>query len=433
MKRKLLLLLAVNMIVTSTAFAAVSDEEFEELRRQLAAVSQRLEQLAAENDALKQSQAETATTVADVQSTVAEVRKSDATATKASWADRIRLDGDFRYRYENIDVEGSSKRKRNRIRARANIKADVADNIEVGFGLATGGDDPVSTNQTLGGGGSSKSVVLNLAYVDWNVADGWHLIGGKYKNPLTRVGKQPLLFDGDWTPEGLAMTYKRDWFFANALGSYLESDSRRDNSEFSWGAQIGASGEFGGVKLTGGLGYYSFGTAGESTTFGDPTDPGDFFGNTAVESGGLPCGTTPGADCVHLYDYNLTQVFAEAAFDVGEWPLVAFLDYVNNSDPSDNNTAWTIGARAGQTKDRGDMQFTYYYADKEADSVLGLLTDSDFGGGGTDSKGHWLQFNYGVNKNWTIGAQYFINETGIASGSKSDYNRLMVDMQWKWK
>ena len=30
--------------------------------------------------------------------------------------------------------------------------------------------------------------------------------------------------------------------------------------------------------------------------------------------------------------------------------------------------------------------------------MLGLVTDSDFGGGGTDSKGHWLQINYGVNR-----------------------------------
>ena len=75
-----------------------------------------------------------------------------------------------------------------------------------------------------------------------------------------------------------------------------------------------------------------------------------------------------------------------------------FFDYVNNSDPSDNDTGWTLGTKIGSAKDRGQMQFTYFYADKEADSMLGLVTDSDFGGGGTDSKGHWLQFNYGVNK-----------------------------------
>lgn len=432
MKRKLFLLLIINLFAWSTAFGAVSDEDFEQLRKQLAAVSQRLDELAAENAELKRSQAQTATIVADVQSSVAQVQVT-GTAPAESWSDRIKLDGDFRYRYENIDVEGSPERNRNRIRARTNIKAEVTDNIDVGFGLATGSDDPVSTNQTLGGGGSSKGVILNLAYVDWEASDGLHIYGGKFKNPLTKVGGQALMWDGDWTPEGLALKYKRDWYFINAIGTYLESDSRRGNNNFSWGAQFGATGQLGDVKVTGGLGYFSMKTAGETTTFGDPTDPGDFFGNTAVEASGLPCGTTADTNCVYLYDYLLTQVFAEASFELGDWPAKVFVDYVSNSDASDNDTGMTLGTTIGQAKDRGQMQFTYFYADKEADSTLGLLTDSDFGGGGTDSKGHWLQFNYGVNKSWTIGAQYFINETDLASGSKSDYNRLIIDMQWKWK
>ena len=56
-----------------------------------------------------------------------------------------------------------------------------------------------------------------------------------------------------------------------------------------------------------------------------------------------------------------------------------------------------------------------------------------FAGGGTDNNGHFFQVDYGVSKNWTIGAQYFINETDVASGAKRDYNRLMLDAQWKWK
>jgi hypothetical protein len=428
MKRILSLALATSFVMAPHAFAAVSDEDLAEVRAQLAAVSARLEELAAENARLKAAQEESATALSDVSATVA-----DLPATDENWSDRIKLDGDFRYRYERIDPEGSDTRRRNRIRARTNIKAAVSDNIDVGFGLATGGDDPVSTNQTLGGGGSSKTVVLNLAYVDWEAAEGLNLYAGKFKNPLKRVGGQPLTWDGDWTPEGLAVKYQRNWFFANALGTFLESDSRRSNDNFSWGGQFGGSGAIGNIKITGGLGYYSIPTQGESTTFGDPSDPGDFYGNTAVEAGGLACGTNPGTDCVYLYDYELTQVFAEASFDVGEWPMLVFLDYVNNSDASENDTGWTIGTKIGQAKDRGQMQFTYYYADKEADSMLGLLTDSDFGGGGTDSKGHWLQFNYGLNKSWTIGAQYFINEIDVASGNRSDFNRLMIDMQWKWK
>ncbi len=165
MKRILTIALLGSLIAMPHAMAAVSDADFEQLREQLAMISQRLDQLAAENAELRQAQ----------------VHSVEPVLSAESWPDRVTLDGDFRYRYETIDVEGSSKRRRNRIRARTNITAAVADNIDVRFGLPTGGDDPVSTNQTLGGGGSSKSIALNLAYVAWEAIDGLHLYAGKFK------------------------------------------------------------------------------------------------------------------------------------------------------------------------------------------------------------------------------------------------------------
>jgi hypothetical protein len=400
MKRLLFPTLAIGLLASPASFGAVSDEEIEELREQLALVLQRLEELAVENAELRRAQNESATAIADVKTTVAQA----APVATDNWSDRIRLDGDFRYRYERTDPEGSDTRRRNRIRARVNVKADLADDLEVGFGLATG-----------------------------EVMDGLHLIGGKFKNPLYKAGKQALMWDGDWTPEGIAMSYKRDWYFVNAIGTFLESDSRRGNDAFSWGAQFGATGEFAGARLTGGVAYYSIPTQGDTTTFGDPSDPGDFFGNTAVQADGQPCGTVGGEVCLYRYDYLLTQVFAEAAFELGGWPAVVFADFVNNSDAADNDTGWTLGTRLGQAKNRGQWQFSYLYADKEADAMLGLLTDSDFAGGGTDNNGHFFKVDYGMSKNWTIGAQYFINETGVSSGDKRDYNRLMLDAQWKWK
>ena len=428
MKRILSAMVAASIILTPAAFAAVSDEEIAQLREQLAAVAIRLDQLEAENAELRAAQNQVDVEVAEVKTQVA-----DIPASGSGWEDRVSLGGDFRYRYERIDAEGSDTRKRNRIRARANIKAQLDDRTEIGFGLATGGDDPVSTNQTLGAGGSTKGIGLNLAYVDWEATDGLNLFAGKFKNPILRVGGQQLTWDSDWTPEGLAVKYERNWFFANALGTFLEGDSRQSDSNFSWGGQIGASGAVGDVQLKGGIGYFSIPTQGETTTFGDPSDPGDFFGNTAVQADGQACGTTPDEVCVYLYDYKLTQAFGEASFDVGQWPANLFFEYIVNSDASDNDTGWALGGTIGQAKNRGEMQFAYYYADKQADAMLGLLTDSDFGGGGSDSKGHRLHFTYGMSKTWAIGAQYFINEIDVASGSKSDYDRLMIDFQWKWK
>lgn len=417
MNRFTTITLLVSLVAAPTAMAEVSDEEFELMREQITLMSLRLDQLAAENAELRQAQ----------------TQAMDPFVPPDSWPERIRLGGDFRYRYETLETEGEDKRSRNRIRARTNITADASDDVEVGFGIATGGDSPVSTNQTLGGGGSSKSINLNLAYVDWEATDGLHLLAGKYKNPLTRVGGQALMWDSDWTPEGLALKYKGDWLFVNAFGSFLESDSKDNNDSFAWGTQFGASGTLGSVSLSGGIAYYDIEAQGKQTSFGDTSDPDDYYGNTAVEASGVACGTNPGTECEYLYDYVLTEVFAEASFELGSWPVRVFADYVSNSAAPVNDIGWSVGTKVGQTRNHGQMQFGYIYTDKGADSMLALVTDSDFAGGGTDGKGHLLEFYYGVNESWTIGAQYFINEIDLASGSPRDFDRLMIDMQWKWK
>ena len=49
MKRVFVPILATSLLFSSTAFGAVSEEEIQELREQLAVLSQRLDELAAEN------------------------------------------------------------------------------------------------------------------------------------------------------------------------------------------------------------------------------------------------------------------------------------------------------------------------------------------------------------------------------------------------
>lgn len=425
MKRPLPTLLALSILSWTNSQAAVSEADITELREQISRLSIRLDALAAENAKLRASQS--------ASNTGTGASRIDTEAAPESRAERIGLSGDFRYRYETIAEQGSPTRERNRIRARVNLKANAGKNVEIGFGLATGSDDPVSANQTLGDGGSSKNAVVNLAYADWTIADGLRLVGGKFRNPLVRPGGQELLWDSDWTPEGLALRYQREQFFFNAIGTYLESDTRKDNHSFAWGTQLGMTAALGETEMRGGIAYYSFATAGLAATFGDPADPGDYFGNTAIEAGGLACGSMPAADCRYRFDYRLTEIFAEASFQLGNWPATVFFDHVQNGDATGDDTAWTIGARLGRANDAGQFDFSYLYAEKEKDAVFGLLTNSDFAGGGTDNKGHLFKVNYGVSSNWTIGATYFANKTDLSSGSNNDYNRLMIDTQWKWK
>jgi hypothetical protein len=137
------------------AVTTVSADELAAIRSDLATLLQRVNQLEAENARLKQGQQQN-------QDAVVQIRGAQADTEGEDWTDRITLSGDFRYRYQNDDVDlaGVNSRNRQRIRARPAIEARLPANLKVGFGLATGSDDPVSSNQTLGGGGSSKDINL---------------------------------------------------------------------------------------------------------------------------------------------------------------------------------------------------------------------------------------------------------------------------------
>ena len=70
----------------------------------------------------------------------------------------------------------------------------------------------------------------------------------------------------------------------------------------------------------------------------------------------------------------------------------------------------------------------YAYQDLEADAVIATFTDSDFGGGGTDGKGHVIELNYALRDRWTLGFRYFLNERGADADNEHDYNRLQADV-----
>ena len=69
----------------------------------------------------------------------------------------------------------------------------------------------------------------------------------------------------------------------------------------------------------------------------------------------------------------------------------------------------------------------------EADAVLGL-TDSDFGGGGTNADGFILKGTYAFHKKWNAKFTYFDNEIGLNTGNPKDYGRLQLDLNFMvWK
>ncbi len=414
------------LLLSPVISQAASDEDIATMRAQMMALSERLDRLEAENRALAAANAEltknteaTAVTVAEVSDkTNAVAAEVEQQAAKTSWTDTIRWKGDFRYRYEAFNIEGKPNRDRNRVRARAALIANVTPTIEVGLGLASGGDDPVSSNQTLGGGGSTKDIKMDLAYFDWSGLKDTHVFGGKFSNYIHKAGGNALLWDGDWRPEGTGFEWDNGKFFANGLGTWIESDSSNGQS-FAYLTQAGIKLPIGdSLELTAGVGYHVFDTKGSGSFFGDDDD---FFGNSYD-----PITNT------YLYDYEELEFFAELDFELFGHPAQLFGDYVQNQAADDNDTAYALGFTYGSAKNKGEWEFGYVYQKLEADSVLGLLTDSDFGGGGTDAKGSVFKGSYAIDKNFYADVTYFINDVGLKSGDPIDFRRLQLDLSFKY-
>jgi outer membrane murein-binding lipoprotein Lpp len=418
MNRKQIALAAGFLSASTVCGAAVNEADFEALKNQVETLTRELADMEQELQAEKARIA--AAPVAAASAT------PEAKPAPTSWTDTVAWQGDFRYRYENIDQEGRDERNRSRIRARAGLTAKPQSGLEVGFGLASSeGGDPVSSNQTMGDGGSRKDVFIDLAYFDLDVAAGTSLTGGKFKNFLYRPGKHALLWDSDWNPEGFGLVYQGETFFANAIGSYLDGDSD-DGISFIYGGQAGVTLPLGESRLTLGAGYYDIGVEGESVSFGDPDDP-DFFGNTFV------CADDEDpATCVYATDYTVLEAFAELAFSLFDLPASLFADYVKNTDADQFDTGWAAGFVLGQAKKRGTWELSYAYQDLEADAVLGLVTDSDFGGGGTDTRGHVLRGVYAMGDKWNLAFSYFMNDIGENAGEELDYDRAQFDLNFKY-
>jgi hypothetical protein len=423
MKRLISAAVTAAILASTQASATVSDDDFAQLKADLASMAQRLNSLEAENANLRELSETTVTGLERAQTDLAVVKKGNSAS---SWSERIKMKGDFRYRYEEIDAQGKEKRDRNRIRARAAIIATTSDDTEVGLGIATGGDDPVSTNQTLGGGGSTKDVRLDLAYAKWQATDNIYLTAGKIKNPFYRPQKTAFIWDGDYNPEGFAAGWSNDVLFATFSGSWLESDSKTGNQQFSWGLQGGAKFALGAATLTTGLGYYDIPTKGKKSFFGDDNE---FFGNS------FEC-SNPGdtSTCAYKFNYEEVEVFADLSLSVFDRPLSLFAEYVQNQDADDYDVGWVAGANYGKASGKASWELGYQYQDLEKDAILGLISDSDFAGGGTDGKGHRLSGAYGLNKSWKVGFTWFIdNEAGEGNlETPVSYDRIQIDTAFKY-
>lgn len=337
-------------------------------------------------------------------------------AQEETWVDRIKFKGDVRLRHERIDEEGEEDRARMRFRTRFGLSAKVSDDVNFIFQLATGGDNPTSTNQSFDDGFSTKDIGVDLAYVDWKINDSLSFYGGKMKNPMYKAGGVPLIWDGDLNPEGFVVKYSSGNFFGTVGGFSAEERSSADDS-LLYVIQAGMKFPVGdAANVTAGVGYFAY----TDTIGNEPFYDGSAKGNSVDLNGD------------YIYEYKNTELFAQFDTKAGEWPLKIYAHATRNSDAPTEDMGYAVGATLGSAKKDGEMEFSWTFQDVEADAVVGTFNDSDFGGGGTDSDGHLLKAKYAVSKKIILGGTLFLNNVDRFQGTEHDYSRLQLDVEFKF-
>ena len=423
---------AVGAALLSVAYvpaASAQSSELEQLKAQLQALQAKVEKLEKDQKTTEASADKALDTVAQTRAGVGE------------WVGRFQWKGDFRYRNENIKQElNPAERNRDRMRVRAGFIARVNDTVRTeiqlttGESLASGGyGDARSPNQTLTDANSRKRVWFDTAYAEWAPNANFKVTFGKMRYPWFRP-TGVLFFDNDINPEGIAARFASGPFFANAFGMVLSERATASDASLL-GGQMGLTGQIGGMKLTGALGYFDVGSVQGQVTTTTTTpacaaNPAFFLGST---NGNTTVANAAGCPTL-LFDFNMIEAVAQAEFTIANQPLQIFAQYIQNEDADDLDTGWLAGFNWGKASNPRSWEFGYAYGLIEKDSTFGQFVDSDFGGGITDIEGSIFKVGFAPAKNWVLNGTYFMNQRFIdAPGAiQRGYDRYQVDLNWKF-
>lgn len=394
------------------------------------------------------------------------------------WVTNLRFHGDFRGRFDGIYGGDTAfvDRNRWRYRLRFGVAAVLLDDFEVGFRLGSGdldnaarissGSDPLSGNQSFQNNAAKKGIFIDTAYARWSPlrTPDWAgtLILGKMENPFMF---SDLLFDSDYTPEGIAqqvaytpgrgqtLRFTGGQFVLDELGGsgqdpYLLGGQARLESVWSpqWASALG--GAFLGivnpqVLTSGGVPDVNAGNArqvvlaadGQSFTLGAPVS--DF--QTVV------------------VDASVTYTFDEAPLYTGAFPVRVFTDFLHNFGADTASTGFDVGVTFGKAGRRRTWEATYRWKYLEGDAWWEETVDSDTGafytgpfnpasvpgalraagtghGTGTNLRGHWVRLAWSPYDSLVFNLTWINAELieAYLPDTPSRINRILVDAIWKF-
>jgi hypothetical protein len=377
--------------------------------------------------------------------------------------------GDFRGRYEGFykDSDNFTDRHRWRYRLRVGVTLDLTDNFEFGFqvgsgdlsGVTSGGIDPISQNQTIADNASKKGIFIDLAYATW------HALRGPDWTASTTIGKMnnpfmvsDLVFDKDYTPEGLSQTlgYRlSDAHSVNlALGAFVLDEigsSSRDPYLFGGQTRLGSQWT---EELNSSIGFGVFSVINRDQLANNSV-PNVNVGNDRAPGSGLGTNATP------LYAFNILEADASLTYVLEhgvplyrtKFPITLGGDFLHNLSAAERNNGFSAGVQFGKSGKKGLWDISYRYKYLEGNAWYEEFLDSDSGAyypnsdpnwgptqsgsgyrTGTNVKGHVVKLQYSPFDVLTLAVTGFFTEAvnPRAGVDNSSITRVQADASLKF-
>jgi len=336
--------------------------------------------------------------------TGAALAADDEKAKDTKWYHKLTFGGDFRLRYEIFDWDGhydDGHRDRFRYRLRLRMKAQLLDNLHLGFELASGNpDNPISDNQSFDSSFDKKSISVSQAYVAWQATEFFGFYGGKFR-PKKLWSVADFEWDDDLTVEGFMQTF--DWKFGGPLKKLdmnlwqlMMNESSSSSESYNFGAQIVPTFRLGEKNdLAVGLTYHSFDnpSAVAKLYFKDDLDIDSGYVTNFVDSdtGELISDFHVGSlliawknKSIKRWPINLNLLFYKnfgASDEAGEiWRAPdtgAPRDPLASGTGSDNDTAFFGRFQIGDYKEVGQVAVRLSRYDSQPDAIFFAYAQSD--------------------------------------------------------
>lgn len=373
----------------------------------------------------------------------------------------IRFSGDLRFRTETFRNQGfdavtePADRNRLRIRARLALDGTIDKHFDWGMKLATGiFTDPITTNQTLTDAFERKPFALERAFIRYDSRTdnvGLQLVAGKFEPTFRRT---QMVWDDDINVEGASeavyfktkTALKQIKFVAFEL-PFNEVSGGKDG--VLYGGQAQTDWQFSHVVSANvNLAYYDWnhvdqivGLLGAATNVvnGGIQNGAGVTGNQngALGTSNRLVRNAAGTPIGFLAGFNLVDVLGNLTWQAsGRWPVSFTFDYVHNATGrvKDEKDAFWVGGQVGQTKEKGDWLFGYYFTRIEQDAVLVPFNFSDILA--SNSRAHMPTVAYQIANNvqfqWTGLFSQRANKIVPTSVDNRYINRMQFDVIYKF-